>query len=233
MTAPQVRERGILFSGPMVRAILAGRKTQTRRVMHNQPRWCSSNQGGYWWYGHPKNGPGDAVVDWSVVLDDAHLRVIGTKGRGWGAHAGCPHGDPGDRLWVRETWAAGGLASPDDRTPAYAVDADPDVRRLIRWRPAILMPRWASRITLEITNVRVERAQAISAADVAAEGIDTAAVQTLYRDATPKQRRELGTTLATGAPSLNWRAAWTLINGRASWDANPWVWVVEFKVVTP
>ena len=73
-------------------------------------------------------------------------------------------------------------------------------------------------------------AAASGAGNSAAQG---AAVQTLYRDATPKQRRELGTTLATGAPSLNWRAAWTLINGRASWDANPWVWVVEFKVVTP
>jgi len=223
VTAPQVRERGILFSGPMVRAILAGRKTQTRRAMRTSHVGYHSFAR---WDGEPfRRAMMRCLNDPGIATGNPSLRSVFCENNRYGV--------PGDRLWVRETWAAGGLASPDDRTPAYAVDADPDVRRLIRWRPAILMPRWASRITLEITNVRVERAQAISAADVAAEGIDTAAVQTLYRDATPKQRRELGTTLATGAPSLNWRAAWTLINGRASWDANPWVWVVEFKVVTP
>lgn len=233
MNAPQVRERGILFSSPMVRAILAGRKTQTRRVMHNQPRWCSSNQGGYWWYGHPKNGPGDAVVDWSVVLDDAHLRVIGTKGRGWGAHAGCPHGDPGDRLWVRETHAP---RYCDDGRPGYRADwTAPDGVPEPTWTPSLLMRRTDSRITLDILNIRVERAHDISDADIAAEGVDAEAVQSLWDD--PKNRRRWGQVQLPGrfpdfagrTPRELWSTAWTLINGRASWDANPWTWVIEFR----
>jgi hypothetical protein len=190
-----VKERPILFSAPMVRAILAGQKTQTRRVVkaRKDPDFgCQMS-------------PGE-------IAGDEHQERL------------CPYGQPGDRLWVRETWAYGThalSASRDEDGPfVYAADAilfGAQGRLCDRWRPSIHMPRWASRITLEVTGVRVERLQDISVADAIAEGVV-----------------ECNQNLRGLEPCMEWRYAyedlWGQINGQGSWDANPWVWVVSFNV---
>jgi len=219
-----MKERPILFSAPMVRAILEGRKAQTRRIVRKQfatdaepaevsatspEGWQISGHSGLWW--------DDAVA----CIDDA-IR--------------CPYGQPGDRLWVRETWryTASTLeesrAITEDITSGIAVDwratyIDRCMKELgfsreeaemaddfETWRPSIHMPRWASRILLEVTGVRVERLQDISEADANAEGCDEPA-----RDQDWTQCRRW------------YRSLWDQINGTGSWEANPWVWVIEFK----
>lgn len=175
-----MRERPIIFSGESVRAILDGRKVQTRRVIKPvQPR-----DDGRWPAGR------DPVPD-------------------------CPFGRVGDRLWVRETWAD----HPDGDGPIYRA-TDPtwdDEPGSIRWRPPIHMPRWASRLTLEVAGVRVERLQAIDKAGARAEGchgIDGDG----HRGYVP--------------PLDQFEAAWDALNGkRAPWSSNPWVWVVTFRCV--
>lgn len=234
-----MRERGIMFSGPLVRAILASRKTQTRRAVR-WPSWVSE------W-------------DRCELLPTGICRVV--DGRVVNKMT-CPYGQPGDRLWVRETaraigdkardgrpnvvYRAGGIIPDsvpgwpgymyDPKTDQYGgLDRDNSPRRVSGpWTPSILMPRWASRITLDITGIRVERAHDISAADVAAEGVDAEAVEALWESATRKRRGEVWHPNCAPAfdamrPRDLWRAAWTLINGRESWDANPWVWVVSFR----
>lgn len=192
-----MKEHGILFSAPMVRALLAGTKTQTRRVVKPQPEKR-----------HPflafrkRRGPDF----W--LWPNAREEVI----------AECPYGKPGDRLWVRETHCAFDVGRVHYRAD-HALDPAADKAHGIRWTPAIHMPRWASRITLEITGARVERLQDISEADATAEGSrDWAGEQdTPARD------------IPGGETRLIYRQLWESINGAGSWDANPWVWVIEFR----
>lgn len=199
-------DRPILFSTPMVRAILAGEKTQTRRIVKPQPTEApitnGSALGSYLVW--PNNG---AYLEWQDVIADPEYY----------AQAGfCPHGQPGDRLWVRETWNCidtGRLAQRRDWVRYRATDGDE-----MNWRPSIFMPRWASRITLEITSVRVERVQSISMYDAMDEGVGF-----------PKYSQfEQGSHLV-GA----FRDLWNSINAKRGygWEVNPWVWVVAFKVV--
>ena len=186
-------ERPILFSGPMIRAILAGTKTQTRRV------WKEA-----------RLAPRDlAIGDRSIA---------------------CPYGEAGDRLWVRETWATvkwfddtnAASCWKNERPPALYFAADTGAyltsEHRGRWRPSIHMPRWASRLTLEVVSVRVERVQDISEADALAEGIDWAGCNHAY-----------GQTISAFA------GLWDSINDARGygWKVNPWVWVVEFKRVQP
>jgi len=203
----QVKERPILFAGAMVRALLDGSKTQTRRVVklpHANPlgQWEPATFGG----------------------EDGGRTASGTtipaQGGIWHTRTGdsltCPYGQPGDRLWVRETWAP----HPDFTAAShYAVyRADPECEYDVdRWRPSIHMPRWASRILLEIVSVRVERLQDISVEEIEAEGVVTS-------DADIMQH-------GCRARVLDWIRLWESTGG--SWDANPWVWVVEFKRVMP
>lgn len=245
-----VKERPILFSGPMVRALLDGRMTQTRRVVRPQPH----------------HGPVGQMVnlggpDWA--MDDGDL-----SGQ-WR----CPYGVPGDRLWVRETWqvaqesldwetgseydvfswddmygpaqdwlhgdARGGIksrvfyaADGEDRNPSafYGViglDGKVIEKPAICWHPSVHMPRWASRLTLEITEVRAERLQDISDRgqpnDCIAEGVfaDDFAVKT-------SEWLERG---FSSIEKARFHDLWTSINGPDSWDANPWVWAVSFNVL--
>ena len=189
-----MRERPILFSGPMVRALLAGTKTQTRRIAKPVK--------------HPDLG--NLYDAGALVLEREPQHVIDRA---------CPYGRPGDRLWVRETWAFGihALAAKRDEDGpfVYAADGTTHGRLCERWRPSIHMPRHACRLVLEIVGVRVERLQAISEADSCAEGIPSKGLQ-FYdgRPATPKDAFE---------------SLWNEINGPAAWAANPWVWVVEFR----
>ena len=228
-----MKERPILFSAPMVRALLAGTKTQTRRVVKPQPAPNRPHDGGTRWaYDIHKDGLHVPVG--SV----GHLSVKEKTG------LKCP-GQPGDRLWVRETFQYRGASydgegledsewfrcygeggAPDNWDPMYPAGWKPSRHMSVRamtepadqedgvtsWItkkiPSIHMPRWASRITLEVTSVRVERLQDISEADAAAEGVHTDPDCPAY-DA--------------------YQALWEQINGKGSWDANPWVWVIDFR----
>lgn len=165
-----------------------------------------------------------------------------------------PYGQPGDRLWVREAWAHDAPDLETARTrhedvmgggvtygPYYrATEGEPDT---LRWRPSIHMPRWASRIILEVTGVRVERLQAISEADALAEGIEKSHIDIAKRqrwkiyDFTDgpdgyAEVRYCGPT-HTLSPLRSYESLWLNINGPGSWNANPWVWVIEFKRVKP
>ncbi|KTC59063.1 hypothetical protein [Pseudomonas savastanoi] len=227
----QAKERPILFSAPMVRAILEGRKTVTRREVKKP-----------------------AALDCLAAgFEPAFLALPGNADL-------CPYGRAGDRLWVRETWSDVNLQGPPGI--AYRADGDvrdlmedasflnedgafnyDDPRskpyqfacwsedllggKEGRWRPSIHIPRWASRILLEITDVRVERLQDISEDQAKAEGIR------LYTD-----HAELGEwwhvdgiETYSADPRKSFELLWTSVGG--DWNANPWVWVVEFKRVTP
>jgi len=230
----KTRERPILFSAPMVRALLAGTKTQTRRVVK--------------WRGLDK-GLNLSFTGLRAVHDRADLWALESDSRTSVEHrcdvTPCPYGQPGDRLWVRETWGyidpdCSGDGSDDDepegpgafcdellqdghplrdfwrrrvdyratwQDPKYGIG--PDAPK--RWRSSIHMPHWASRITLEVTGVRVERLRDISRGDAMDEGCPFP-------------------NMAKGDDPRRWYAGlWDDINGAGSWATNPWAWVVQFR----
>lgn len=197
-----MKERPILFNTEMVQAILAGRKTQTRRV-------CK-----------PKKD-----INVGCLLNPNEL----AGEINWGNFDNSAFGQPGDRLWVRETFQGplinqGGDYPDGYEMPefcVYAADGVPrpefatvDDETVCRWRPSIHMPRWACRIILEITSVRVERLQDITESDSKAEGFDYPAIEQAFKF---KARH-------------NFKFQWDLIY--KNWSENPWVWVVKFKVLT-
>lgn len=209
-----MKERGMIFNGEMVRAILDGRKTQTRRIMKVQPKPCNhTNWPDYspesQWKSYP-NGWCCAVCANGTTIDHRHH----AKG------ITCPYGTVGDRIWVRETFSP----VPDHEEPAgcsallYAADGNGPYGK---WVPSIHMPRWASRLTLEITGVRVERLNSISQEDAQAEGMELTGWRPTYSD--PDSGGEVWT------PYDNFAQLWESIYGEESWKANPWVWVIEFK----
>jgi len=186
----------------MVRALLDGRKTQTRRV--------------------------------AKLTDAAHVKEPG-KHRRWHpadpeARLACPYGQPGDHLWVREAWRT--VAGADDISPRNLMnvepythyEADDNGTGMGRLRPSIHMPRWASRITLEITGVRVERLQDISEADAKAEGAKFHDGRGIGHSGWRHDYKDVHSDARSSYARL-----WQAINGPGSWDTNPWVWVVEFK----
>jgi hypothetical protein len=209
-----MRERPILFSAPMVLALLAGTKTQTRRLVK---------------------------VDTAAEVFEPYENWDGET---WGSNAvdgttsviHCPYGKPGDRLWVKETWRPldtlrEARANHGHMCVRYAADSGgithdaslipsgwkrPKAAKTGNVSP-LFMPRWASRITLEVTGVRVERLQSISRDDAIAEGCEM-----------PTQARGMHPW-----PEEQYATLWESINGDGSWAANPWVWVVEFARVTP
>ena len=207
----QIVTRPILFSGPMVRALLDGSKTQTRRIAKDLNEW------------HAEENPIDKC---SVIDGVAHCDVQVFVDDVITFEFPCRYGRIGDRLWVRETW----MPFDDDHRIGdckYAYRASTssdgeDIRkeyvrlgRKYQWRPSIHMPRAASRLTLEITDIRVERLNAITPEDAVKEGI--------AEWATEKKLNGYWTTAFS--------RLWESINGEGSWAQNPWVWVVEFKVV--
>ena len=211
-----MKERAILFSAPMVRAILAGTKTQTRRVVklpHMNPlgQWEPTRFGGL---------DGGQLRDGSTIPEQGGIWHTRT-----GDHLGCPYGQPGDRLWLRESFQT--HIGPFGESLIYAYKATDD-ERLGPWRSPIHMPRQASRITLEVTGVRVERLQDISEKDAIAEGIEP----TMPNPGHWNWKDYLAEGCQTHAV-LSYKTLWESINGPGSWDANPWVWVVEFKVLEP
>ena len=223
-----MKERPILFSGPLVRAILEGTKTQTRRIV-KLPLI-------------DRNGSGCEIAGCEIngMLREGRFDL-------------CPYGQPGDRLWVRESWQyadwtetgypwigyrADGAKSCIDEIPEewserltdiwakfwaapsaklsdpanYVIDQRAAERK---WRPSIHMPRWASRITLEITSIRVERLQDISEADAKAEGVEASTFVEM-KDGSP-------------CYSTPYQILWEQINGVGSWEQNPYVWVIQFR----
>lgn len=239
-----MKERPIIFSGPMVRAILAGQKTQTRRVVKVRDQRDHAVGEGFSWR------PGPTRDQWWTFKPCDERQCLQGNGDPIPEYATrCPYGAPGDRLWVRETWAVEELGEPEADVVVYRADgqcrtwgrlyrpgdaepdqprlydslpwglrdlesAQPNVRWIKRWRPSIHMPRWASRLTLEVTAVRVERVQEISMADCAAEGIPCP---------------DLGD--ANEDPRPDFAALWDSINAKRGhpWESNPWVWVVAFR----
>jgi hypothetical protein len=213
-----MKERPILFSAPMVRALLGGTKTQTRRVVtpqpHHEPRFIDSGL-------VLRSRKGDQTTS-------IHSPLIATH---------CPYGMPGDRLYVREAWRTSPDANsipPRDLHDSCAITYEADCEPIAGWgkyRPGMFMPRWASRITLEIVSVRVERLQDISDADAIAEGIErNPEYPTLWKRGDIHGDQNI--MKSTGFPKLAYRSIWEQINGHESWSANPLVWVVEFKRVT-
>ena len=213
-------ERPIIFSGPMVRAIIEGRKTQTRRVYK------------------PKEG--------FPRLDGEVTPASSDQWTEWGP---CPYGIPGDTLWVRESWCGyggppivggrkvvgaavkqsnGGVWLTTDQEPVwvhYRADhgGDPPLQHL-HWRPSIHMPRWACRLTLAVKAVRVERLQGISEADAVAEGVVN------HYDGRHGQHWDPSRNMEIGPHQHEFMRLWDSINGkRHPWAGNPWVWVVEFE----
>lgn len=193
-----MKERGILFSAPMVRALLAGTKTQTRRAIKPAP---------------------DAMTPIGPVRFTEKDRRAGRLG----VMIPCSYGMVGDRLWVRETHLENPVLGLIGGV-VYRADGTANATGGLRWRPAIHMPRWASRITLELTEVRVERLREISEADARAEGCAASPTPDTYAG----DRGRLVVDDAQTAKG-SYAALWESINGAGSWDANPWVWALTFK----
>lgn len=231
-----MKELGILFSASMVRALLAGTKMQTRRIVKPQPSDDIA-------------GPLSVERFHPVAVDKHGDEQPGPEIFGaydlsgeWGAK--CPYGEPGDRLWVREAYRL--LLGYDDKPPREVSDGLPiryeadglgaeptDAWRWGKLRPGMFMCRWMSRITLEIVSVKVERLQDISEADAYAEGI-TEWMRSLHADPSVTRENVLAMSERFGTgPRAVYSALWESLNGPGSWDASPWVWVVEFKRVTP
>lgn len=237
-----MKERPILFRPEMVRAILEGRKTQTRRVVSPAPIYIESS--GRWRWPIPKGRRHPGCSPEVVTASREWWEYLPADAFPYGAH--------GDRLWVRETWREDRQYSdnPDDegKLYGYLYRADPDEKDSKRdpWRPAIHMPREASRILLEITGTRAERLKKISEADAAAEGVEPNCDATHVHECPPCRAegkcRAAGEYIdythdGDGFPAMSaresYRSLWDSINAERgfSWEANPWVWVVEFKVV--
>ncbi len=208
-----MKERPILFNTAMVKAILEGRKTQTRRILNcDHPVVTGFVPNGIYdyWKGTAKS---DAVIQQYISTFPFTIK--------------CPFGIVGDRLWVRETFrlfdsdecphADFPCGCPSWGTPLYR--ASHDCFDGEKWTPSIHMPRSASRILLEITNIRIERLNDISSDDAKAEGFDYS---------THPSAIEMG--YAIGAKT-NFRFTWEQIYGQNAWNKNPWVWVVEFRVI--
>ncbi|ASK18424.1 hypothetical protein [Halomonas sp. N3-2A] len=250
-----MKERPILFNAAMVRAILNGHKTQTRRAIKLKT--------GDTFDEHALSA---AIQEWRPMYDEVAQKVVGKTA----ALIRCPYGQPGDRLWVRETFQ-GPLVDQEEmeKDPTYFKDmgryknpehcayrasgdsceyVDQDGDLIQRWKPSIHMPRWASRITLEIVSVRVERLLSISDEDAIAEGCYT---NDEYSDMAGEadvwpcqicdgyQVHEQGSLAGASevdchscdSPKKRFNQLWQSINGFDRRDANPWVWVVEFRRV--
>jgi hypothetical protein len=219
-----MKARPILMSGPMVRALLEGRKTQTRRIVKPQP----AIDGGW-------EGPPEWALFWMENADGLSPEELARL---------CPYGQPGDLLWVREAivqsypstmgqsgeytshWGMGAKYTADGAAPGCD-----SVGNHFRSRPSIHMPRWASRLTLELTEVRVERLQHISEADAIAEGIEPVFTGSGERCGWMNYEHKGDGVGYCMNPVDSYASLWRHINGPDSWQANPWVWCIAFRII--
>ena len=213
----------MLFNGDMIRALIDGRKTQTRRPINLKTGDTFDER-----------ALKDAIQEWRPVYDDLSGKRVGRKA----ALVRCPYGQPGDLIWVRETFAdlrGTGIEGTDPARrfdAAYSADVKPgsasDEARIdfrIKWKPSIHMPRWASRLTLRITDVRVERVQDISDEDAAAEGVEPFGDGSAFVQL--KDAQIYSTT--RGCFASLWRSIYT--KSGYTWGENPWVWAITFDVI--
>lgn len=226
MTTTAIKEHPILFSGRLVRAILDGRKTQTRRVCRDQDlvEYWKYLRGEPVWPQKRKRKKLERYTGWVAKYKDLDLLLPRT----------CPYGEPGHRLWVRETWAdeSDGTNCPDDTGVLYRA-TDPgwdDNDTGLRWKPSIFMPRSASRITLEVERIRVERLQQITREDVRAEGVPDTWGDWPSEDLPEKME---GHEWDNKTWAEQWAWCWDSINAKRGfgWEKNPWIWVVDFSRV--
>lgn len=195
-------DRPIIFSTPMVQALLAGRKTQTRRLVKK-----------------PAALDALAVFGATMLLQPGCADLLPFA--------------PGDRLWIRETWHPDG-----DPGPSYRADYHPASGDGWGWKPSIHMPRWASRLTLLVTEVRVQRLQGINEEDAKAEGLATVTKDGKFWKWGIPDRDGLPGTDDVGWPWVDWcrdprdayRKIWESLHGPGSWEANPWVAAISFEV---
>lgn len=228
-----MKERPLLFSAPMVLATLDGSKTQTRRIF-NPRRWTAARLN-LLRFVHVLFGEATKILSCAQPADTAYAGFDIFPYAHSPSYFKCPYGQPGDRLWVRETHCPNWC----DKT-IYKADGGSAIEagypKEPKWRPSIHMRREYSRILLEITDVRIERLQDISEADAMAEGISE--VNFRPCDGFPLSlgymvgKDDGKTSLATSAIAA-YRELWEAINGASSWDKNPWVWVIEFKKIAP
>lgn len=223
--------RPILFSGAMIRALLrevekpGSGKTQTRRIVKTQP--FIDAQGNFVWNGW----------NFGQDFDGPHIQKIATVQRKGGRVGYCPYGKPGDLLWVRETLLIDGYLDPwyaaDDAMCLPLNDSDwhyrdPEYKGRI---PSIFMPRFCSRITLELTDVRVERVNDITHDDAIAEGIERWPHEDDFAYGINGKHVMSDSPYGHATPTGAFCALWASINGKESWDANPWVWALTFRVI--
>lgn len=206
----EIKYRPILFSTPMVQAINGGRKNQTRREV--KPMSAAFD------VAMNKDGSGK----WPRNLDEDERWISDMK---------CPYGKVGDVLWVRETW----IEAPEQCTwknYSYKADYNSHLAELGKWKPSIHMPKSACRIFLQITNIRLERLQDINEDDAIMEGVlkdielpmPNFKKELFYRDYTKE-------TSGCSDAKSSFMTLWKSINGKESWDSNPWVWVIEFEKI--
>lgn len=228
-----VRERPIIMSGPMVKALLAGTKTQTRRIVKKPgSRWPDIQN-------LAQHGGDQHRVSYSGRFNDPLSWGYPCAEDGVDAPLGawlewCPHGKPGERLWVRETWAPyDQLAIRTQERAGIFYRADDEKKHDTdgAWKSSMFMPRWASRILLEIAEVRVQRLQDITEADAWAEGCIQGEPWDNGKGYFPAEVMDPSGRFAVGWDDVRdwYYDLWESLHGEDSWDVNPWVWALSFK----
>lgn len=215
--------RPIIFSGEMVKAILDSRKTQTRRIAKARGADRVLYVEGAPLY--PARNGDTGYTGWVAEVDKLGGR------NGLHLPITCPYGAAGGKLWVRETWSPYGENAAWYRADFNGRLTQPGLKggggHFTGWKPSIHMPRWASRITLEITKVRVERLQDISEEDAKAEGVEPVG----YLAVNPFLTRALHALMSRekNTHRTEYRLLWDSLHGKGAWEKNPWVWILEFK----
>lgn len=227
----------------MVQALQVGRKTQTRRVVKPQPKYADQiDPAGTESFFHPGEKDG-----WRPSKVWTFGEREGTNGGGGRVvqHIKCPYGQPGDILWVRETWAAYGAFGVDGRKEYKADTGNANTSCWLHWKPSIHMPKEAARLFLQVVSVRAERLQSITEEDAKAEGVQSNKCDPETEKKCPSYLCKNGCCCSgeyyrypinfDAEPAYSakesFESLWVSINGSESWETNPWVWAVEFKKI--
>lgn len=228
-----LKSRPLLFSAPMITALLDGRKSQTRRIVKPQPY---SN--GFRFDGDDFLCHNDYLPPSAMLMDIGHGKSRYTTSDIEGWESSCPYGQNDEFLWVRETWRTDGPQSectgPSD--VRFAASVDEAEWAISKWKPSIFMPRWASRITLRITDVRVERLHEITEANAIAEGVEFESADPPFYylpGIHPHSITAVGVEESGSVPHAvrSYAKLWDHINGSGYWARNDWVWVISFATI--